>query len=320
MASMQGQCPDTHEVCQAVSQMTGSVTLGRFSEWFMGVPLALFVIIAGGLFTRWLMLRAIARVVRHAERGMLPDRLTPVGRTPTPGDQQAMARRVQRAGAIGSLLSSAVSGLMIGLVIVMVLAELGVDVAPILASAGIVGVALGFGAQSLVKDFLSGIFMIVEDQYGVGDTVDLGPAIGQVEAISLRVTRIRDVNGTVWYVRNGEILRVGNLSQNWGLATVDIPIAPSQDAAKALAVLSQVSSDLWADEEFSGVLVEPPEVVGVEAISAESVMLRTSVKTVPMHSARVAREFRHRAKARFDAEGIEGPRVAAPTTSRKPSH
>ena len=106
----------------------------------------------------------------------------------------------------------------------MMLSELGVNVAPIIASAGILGIALGFGAQSLVKDFLSGIFMIFEDQYGVGDVVDLGEAIGTVEAVSLRVTRLRDVNGTVWYVRNGEILRVGNMSQNWARTVLDVGV------------------------------------------------------------------------------------------------
>ena len=124
-------------------------------------------------------------------------------------------RRVQRAQTMGSLLKSIITGVVVAVVGTMMLSELGVDIAPIIASAGIIGVALGFGSQTLVKDFLSGIFMIFEDQYGVGDVVDLGEASGTVEAVSLRVTRLRDVNGTVWYVRNGEILRVGNMSQNW---------------------------------------------------------------------------------------------------------
>ena len=127
---------------------------------------------------------------------------------------------------MGDLLKSIITGVVVAIVVTMMLAELNYDIGPIIASAGIVGVALGFGAQNLVKDFFAGIFMIFEDQLGVGDSVDLGEASGTVEAVSLRVTRLRDVNGTVWYVRNGEILRVGNQSQNWARdgARRDVPL------------------------------------------------------------------------------------------------
>jgi len=205
----------------------------------------------------------------------------------------------------------------------MILSEF-VDIAPIVASAGILGVALGFGAQSLVKDFLSGIFMIFEDQYGVGDVVDLGEAVGTVEAVGLRVTRIRDVNGTVWFVRNGEIVRVGNQSQNWGRLLVDIVVAPSEDLVRVRRVLTEVAEDLWADEDLAGVLVEQPEFWGVEAMTAEGITLRMTVKTAPTEQARVARELRSRVKARFDHEGIAMPvpqRVAwaaAPTEGSAP--
>ena len=189
----------------------------------------------------------------------------------------------------------------------MVLTELGVNVAPIIASAGIVGVALGFGAQSLVKDFLSGIFMIFEDQYGVGDVVDLGEASGTVEAVSLRVTRLRDVNGTVWYVRNGEILRVGNMSQNWARTVLDIDVAYGEDLAKVRRVLQEVAHDLWEDEDFKGLIIEEPEVWGVEALDPDGVTVRVTLKTAPLEQWEVAREMRERIKARFDYEGIEIP-------------
>ena len=155
---------------------------------------------------------------------------------------------------MGTLLKSIITGVdRSRSSITMMLAELGYDIAPIIASAGILGVALGFGAQSLVKDFLSGIFMIFEDQYGVGDVVDLGEASGTVEAVSLRVTRLRDVNGTVWYVRNGEILRVGNMSQNWARTVLDIGVAYGEDLAQVRRVLKEVAHDLWEDEDFKGV-------------------------------------------------------------------
>jgi small conductance mechanosensitive channel len=208
---------------------------------------------------------------------------------------------------MGSLLKSIVTGIVLAIVITMVLAEVGINVGPIIASAGIIGVALGFGAQSLVSDFLSGIFMIFEDQYGVGDVVDLGEAVGTVEAVSLRITRVRDVNGTVWYVRNGEIVRVGNQSQNWARTVLDISVAYDEDLAKVQRVLREVAHDLWEDDDFKGVVIEEPEVWGVEALTPDGVTVRVTLKTAPLEQWRVAREMRQRIKARFDYEKIEIP-------------
>ena len=164
----------------------------------------------------------------------------------------------------------------------MILSEIGVNIAPIIASAGILGIALGFGAQNLVKDFLSGIFMIFEDQYGVGDVVDLGEAIGTVEAVSLRVTRLRDVNGTVWYVRNGEILRVGNQSQNWARAVARRRGRLRRGPGPGRSGCSrEVAHDLWEDEDFKGVIIEEPEVWGVEMLAPDAVTVRVAVKTAP---------------------------------------
>jgi small conductance mechanosensitive channel len=192
--------------------------------------------------------------------------------------------------------------------VIMVLAELGYNIAPILAGAGVLGVAVGFGSQSLVKDFLSGVFMLVEDQYGVGDVVDLGSATGTVEAVSLRVTRLRDVDGTVWYVRNGEILRVGNMSQNWARTVLDIPVDYSEDLVHVREVLTEVAHDLWIDDEYQKVIIEEPEVWGVQSLDADSVVVRVTLKTAPMEQWNVAREMRERVKARFDLEEIEIPR------------
>jgi small conductance mechanosensitive channel len=189
----------------------------------------------------------------------------------------------------------------------MVLSEVGVDIAPLLASAGILGVALGFGAQSLVKDFLSGIFMIFEDQYGVGDIVNLGEASGTVEAVGLRVTRLRDVDGTVWYVRNGEILRVGNQSQNWARSVLDIAVGYKEDVTRVRRILQEVAHDLWEDEAFHDLIIEEPEVWGVQSIGPDSVVVRVTLKTMPQQQWSVSREMRERVKTRFDAEGITMP-------------
>ena len=148
-------------------------------------------------------------------------------------------RRRQRTETLGSVLRSLVTTIVFGVAFVMILDEVGIPIAPLLASAGVAGVALGFGAQSLVKDFLSGIFMILEDQYGVGDVIDTGEAIGKVEDVTLRVTRLRDGNGVVWYVRNGEIIRVGNRSQGWSTAIVDLPVAYTEDVERVQAILRE---------------------------------------------------------------------------------
>jgi small conductance mechanosensitive channel len=205
---------------------------------------------------------------------------------------------------MGSLLKSIVSGVVLAVTVTMMLSELGADIGPIIASAGVLGVALGFGAQSLVKDFLSGIFMIFEDQYGVGDVVDLGEATGTVEAVSLRVTRLRDVNGTVWYVRNGEILRVGNMSQNWARTVLDVTVGYGEDLVRVRRVLQEVAHDLWDDQEFEGLVIEEPEVWGVESLSVDGIVVRVTLKTAPMEQWAVARAMRERIKARFEHEGI----------------
>ncbi len=214
-------------------------------------------------------------------------------------------RRVQRAQTMGSLLKSIASIVVFTVFGITAIAELGYPVGPLIASAGVVGVALGFGAQSLVKDFLSGIFMIFEDQYGVGDVVDLGEAGGTVEAVGLRVTRVRDVEGTVWYVRNGEIIRVGNQSQNWARTVLDIPVALDQDLHRVQQVLRDVAHDLWDDEDYQGMIIEEPEVWGIQDLTPNWITVRVTLKTAPLEQWAIAREMRQRIKLRFDHEGID---------------
>lgn len=258
-----------------------------------------------GFVLRWVLYRLVDRVVRRTESGVLPDRIGSLS-------DAGSTRRVQRVRTMGTLFKSIISGVLVAVIGTMILSEF-VNVGPIIASAGIIGIALGFGAQSLVKDYLSGIFLFAEDQYGVGDVVDLGEASGTVEAVTLRVTRLRDVNGTVWYVRNGEILRVGNQSQNWARSVLDVVVSYREDLAQVRGLLQEVAHDLWTDEGFAGVVIEEPEVWGVEAMTPEGVTIRVTLKTAPMEQWRVAREMRARIKARFDQAGIEmpvSPRVA----------
>jgi small conductance mechanosensitive channel len=283
-----------------------------------GTLIALVVI---GLVVQWLFHRLIDRLVRRAEEGVLPDRIShfAMGRgsdEPPPGS----TRRVQRAKTMGTLLKSIVSGIVAAIVVTMMLSAVGLDIGPILASAGIVGVALGFGSQTLVKDFLSGIFMIFEDQYGVGDVVDMGDGLsGTVEAVSLRVTRLRDTNGTVWYLRNGELLRVGNMSQNWARTVLDVQVSAREDLSRVRSVLTDVIHGLWDDEDYEGVIIEEPEIWGIEAITPDAITLRVALKTAPMEQWRVARVLRARIKARFDHEGIQAPYPTSYVMNRTPA-
>lgn len=279
---------------------------------FLGVPVRVLGLIVLALIVRWLVNRTIDGVVKRAELGILPDRISQMGVGLRIDSAQAVSverqsRRVQRARTMGSLLKSVTTSIIFAVVITMILAVLNINIAPIIAGAGIVGVAVGFGAQSLVKDFLSGIFMIFEDQYGVGDSVDLGEASGTIEAVSLRVTRLRDVNGTVWYVRNGEIARVGNMSQNWARTVLDVPVDYTSDVAKVRRVLAEVAHDVWADDDFKGVVIEEPEVWGIQDMTPEGLTMRVTLKTAPMQQWAVAREMRARIKSRFDHEGIRTP-------------
>ncbi len=312
-----GPCEDDQTLCEWTDRATGNDRLAELADIVIGKPLTIGLLVLGALLLRWVLHRLVDRVVHRAEAGMVPDRVARAAMTTSarlgrsaessPRDLAARTRRVQRAKTMGSLLKSIISGVVLAIVTTMILSELGVNIAPIIASAGILGLALGFGAQTLVKDFLSGIFMLVEDQYGVGDVVDLGEASGTVEAVSLRVTRLRDLNGTVWYVRNGEILRVGNMSQNWARAVLDVTVTYDTDLVRVRRVLAEVLRGIWEDDDFRGRVIEEPEEPGVEAMTVDGIVVRVTLKTAPMEQWSVARTLRERIKARFDHEGIVMP-------------
>ena len=281
---------------------------------------ALITLVVVGLVVQFILHRLIDKMVSKAEDGVLPDRITQTafGRSPE-NPPPGSTRRVQRAKTLGTLLKSITSGIIVAIVVTMMLAEIGLNIGPIIASAGIVGVALGFGSQTLVKDFLSGIFLLFEDQYGVGDVVDMGEGLsGTIEAVSLRVTRLRDTNGTVWYVRNGELYRVGNMSQNWARAVLDVQVSAQEDVTRVRRVLTDVIHDLWQDEDYDGVIIEEPEIWGIEAITSDAITLRVALKTAPMEQWRVARVLRARIKLRFDHEGIQAPYPTSYVMNRTP--
>ncbi|MEX2291525.1 MAG: mechanosensitive ion channel family protein [Mycobacteriales bacterium] len=275
------------------------------AEW-VAASLRIAVVVVLALVLRALVHRAIQNVVSRAVlRPAVPEALRQrlVDMTPA----AAAERRRQRAETIGSVLRSVSSIVIFGIAVTTVLSELGVNLGPVLTGAGIVGVALGFGAQNLVKDFLNGIFMILEDQYGVGDAIDVGEASGIVETVGLRVTRLRSVDGTVWHVRNGEILRVGNMSQGWSRALLDISVAYGCDVDHAESVIERVARETAAGEKVGPFMLDEPEIWGVERLGADGLDIRLVVKTAPLEQWKVARELRHRLKEAFDEEGIEIP-------------
>jgi small conductance mechanosensitive channel len=213
-------------------------------------------------------------------------------------------RRKQRVRALGAILRSGASVTIFAIAGFVVLGDLDINLAPLLASAGVVGVAIGFGAQSLVRDYLAGIFMLVEDQYGVGDVITVGDATGTVENVTLRLTRVRDVNGIVWHIRNGGIEVVGNESQGWARAVIDFPVPFEADLATIRDLLTQAGEAMWNDPVWRAVMLEPPEVWGAQEISSEEVTMRIVAKTAPLRQWEVEREMRARVKAALHEAGI----------------
>lgn len=267
------------------------------------------------VFVAWLLVRVVRRVIRRVVRDMVErDQQRAEGtrkRLPLAATQSIdPARAAMRTETLGTVLRSVASIVVwtaAAFVAVGSLKTVDVDLGPLIAGAGIVGVALGFGAQSLVKDFLSGIFMLVEDQYGVGDIIDVGPATGVVEGITLRTTRLRAVDGVLWHVPNGEISRIGNLSQQWSRSLLDIPVAYSTDLDEAIEVIKRTSDELWRDRSWRGLVLEEPDVWGVEEFGDSAILIRVVLKVVPAQQWAVSRELRMRIKASFDEAGIEIP-------------
>ncbi len=270
----------------------------------LGLQILLIVVLA--VVLRWLSHRTIRRLtITTAEAA--PAVLRPLRERAPAALAEATSllseRRRQRAETIGSLLRNFASIVIFTVTLLMILDTVGLDLAPLLASAGIAGIALGFGAQYVVRDVISGLFMIIEDQYGVGDTVDLGEASGVVEAVGLRVTTVRDVRGVVWYVRNGEIIRVGNKSQGWARVVVDLPIGLGR-TDEAVAVIRTAVAEVAAEPEVAEHLIEEPEVWGVEDVTIDGAVVRLAVKTAADAQWNVARRMRRHVVDALTAAGI----------------
>lgn len=294
--------------CDHVLRWTGSKTLAQLSGSLIGTPLAILAIALGAIVLNRVARRAIVTSLRRIGSGGVGERLGAVRRhTPQAllETREASLRAEQRIEALTGVLRSVASFGIFLVAGLLILGRVGVNLAPLLAGAGVLGVALGFGSQTLVRDFLSGIFILVEDQYGVGDIIDLdGETSGVVESVSLRITRLRSVDGTVWHVPNGDIRRSGNKSQHWSRSLLDVEVSYDTDIAQAKEAIKAVADAVWHEDSA---VVEEPEVWGVESLGASGILIRLVVKTTPSEQYRVSRLLRERIKQAFDEQGIEIP-------------
>ncbi|WP_398898483.1 MULTISPECIES: mechanosensitive ion channel family protein [unclassified Streptomyces] len=270
----------------------------NWATWLsVGLRILLIIVIAAAL--RSVVRKALTKLISRMNTSAEAVEGTALG-----GLLVNAERRRQRSEAIGSVLRSVASFLILGTAALMVLAALKIDLAPLLASAGVAGVAIGFGARNLVTDFLSGVFMIMEDQYGVGDKIDAGVASGEVIEVGLRVTKLRGDNGEIWYVRNGEIKRIGNLSQGWATAGVAVQVKPTEDLARLRETLQEVADAFAKESPWDERLWGPVEVLGLDEVLLASMTVKVSAKTMPGQQFAVERELRWRIKEAFDAAGI----------------
>ncbi|MEL5959424.1 mechanosensitive ion channel family protein [Streptomyces sp. CLV115] len=270
----------------------------NWSTW-LNTSLRIILIAAIAIVLRTAIRRALTKLIERMNRSAQAVEGTALG-----GLLVNAERRRQRSEAIGSVLRSVASFLILGTAALMILGAFQINLAPLLASAGVAGVALGFGARNLVTDFLSGVFMILEDQYGVGDTIDAGVASGEVIEVGLRVTKLRGDNGEIWYVRNGEVKRIGNLSQGWSTAGVDVTVRPTENLDTVRTVIAEAAAAMAKEDPWNERLWGPVEILGLDSVLLDSMTVRLSAKTMPGKALGVERELRWRIKRAFDEAGI----------------
>ncbi|HTO00563.1 MAG TPA: mechanosensitive ion channel family protein [Microthrixaceae bacterium] len=302
MADPVTYCVDRGWACESVLEATGNERLAAVLGWLSEKPLTILAIVV----VAWLANRILRRVIRKIGEGMMVN-ADKVGDFVPSRFRRAddIGRSNARGEAVSTVARSVATTAVVLTSLAAILSELGVSLAALFASAGVAGVALGFGAQNLVRDVLAGWFIVVEDRYGVGDTIDAGsPAVGVVERVTLRSTRVRDINGTVWHVANGEIVRVGNKSQNWSRAVVDVVVAPTADVDQACSILEAVGRNLHDDPEWSPRLKGRAEVLGVHLMDPTGITLRVIQSTAPAGQFPVEREFRKQVIKAFEEQGV----------------
>ncbi|PFG36034.1 small conductance mechanosensitive channel [Flavimobilis soli] len=273
----------------------------QWFDWFVGTPLRILLILVVGM----IVLAAVRRIIRGVTNRLAREPRNEIGNVLRRVTPISAERRANRARTLGSVLRSTASIVIGSIILLLVLDELSINLAPLLASAGVAGVALGFGAQSLVKDFLSGTFLLFEDQYGVGDVVDFGTVTGTVESVALRVTKVRDADGTLWYIRNGEVLKVGNHSQGWSRAMAEIRVAYGSDVPLVRSLLRQAAEEVRSDGALNPHILAEPEVSGIEDLSGEALLFRVTVRCEAGQQVEVARALRLACLTALTDAGVE---------------
>ena len=301
-------------ICETLFDLTdGNRLVSQLVDSLVRVVIVLVVAWVVAALARRYFARLVARMVApdrtlaSRQLARISDRASAVVAEPIGITDEPDPRRQARLTSISAVVGSTTAVVVWSMALVIALGELGVELGPMIAGLGIAGVALGFGAQSLVKDCIAGLFMLVEDQYGIGDVVDLDEATGVVERISLRTTVLRGLDGTVWHVPNGEVRRVGNMSQLWSVALVDVDVAYDSDLAAARQVIVDRATEVCGREEWVDSVLDEPKLLGVEALGADGITFRMTIKTVPGAQWGLQRALREELKNALDDAGIEIP-------------
>jgi moderate conductance mechanosensitive channel len=291
----------------ALRIQTPAEWLNDFYNTLLGRFITVIVIIALACAASWVLRLVVNHVVRRIVSGVKKNQHV--------DDTQALlasplaaVRVVQRTRTLGTVLSNIINVTIVVITVILVVNTINKDIIGSFALlTAAIGAGLGFGAQNIVKDVLNGLFMVMEDQLGVGDVVDLGPATGVVEVVGIRITQIRDVNGTLWFVRNGEILRVGNMSQGWARVIIDLAVPYDTDVNAVQDRMLQAAQELATTPKWRSRILEKPELWGMESISAEAIVLRVVIKTRTTAKDDVSRELRIRLKSALDEMGVKLP-------------
>lgn len=288
--------------CESIYRATESKALAKSAEWLITRPLVAFiVIVVAALLNRWLRKLVTAVITKFTmPPTMAVDALERIGVTSFSPDP----RDATRTRTLCAVARASVSTLIWTIAVLIALGAFNINLGPLLAGAGIAGIAVGLGAQSLVRDCIAGFFILLEDQCGVGDEVDLSTVSGTVEALTLRSTQVRAVDGTLWTVPNGAILRIGNQSRSWSQATVDVVVGLDADLERVAEIAGRAATATCAEPAFADVVVREPQVLGVERVDQTGAVVRLTVRTTPGRQVALARAIRAAVKRALDDDGI----------------
>lgn len=321
---LQDACGDTpNRVCRWVFERTDNGTLGVAADWLIGKPIQIAIV----LLLAWVLRRAARRWTRRVVRRMLDPRQGVADQLDALGlgvakrivEPEADPRREARAATVASVCSGAATILISFVAFLVVLGIIGIQLAPLIAGAGIAGIAVAFGAQSLVRDWINGVFILIEDQFGIGDDVEIGTVSGVIEKVTLRTTVVRAGDGGVWYIPNGQINQVGNLSQVWSVAVVDVTVEYGSDIATTTALLDAAAAAVRADPVHADDMLADPQVLGVQALSPLGATLRVTVRTAPGRQWAVQRSLRQEIQSTLLANGIHLASTAPPAGGPPPA-